>query len=176
MATLAKTGGTVLSSDNNGRSIHDLYYNDYLIYEATGKKVNKFCVYVIIFCILILITSLLVKNYFDEKVLTFIGILSFVLSVLCGFVIYLNSTVVFRFNSSFTCPHCYKNIVPSDFIFSTCPYCDHEEYNFDQVILGCNNCNEPLRFLDCPYCKKDIDLYDTNYNIHKIRSQRYERK
>lgn len=76
-------------------------------------------------------------------------------------------------NYSFYCPYpdCHKSIISEKIGILLCPNCDSKD-EFAQLIIGCKKCSTILQYYECPYCKREINLF-ADYDENKIKTEIY---
>ena len=75
---------------------------------------------------------------------------------------------------TFICPNCLKYVNANELKYN-CPFCDNEvdggkNTNF---VFEKHNCGGVLQYLECPKCKRPIDLF-APYDEKKLEAKRYE--
>lgn len=118
------------------------------------------------------------RDLFDKEFPTHFWLhrhkLTIIVSIASFFLFSLFVTYRFR-DEPFICKHCLKSILPKMLIPFKCPFCDTENNLFSNLIKKCKECGSAIPAVDCPHCKKQIDLLEP-YDVERLEKKRYGKK
>jgi hypothetical protein len=157
-------------------TIRSKYISEKKEFEKKFDKTNlRFLIALLVVTILFLIFLVFMDNnphLISDNVYLLIKLF---VSAFIAFLFIMYCTTKYRNRDSFICFYCLHNIIPKKYNIMYCNLCYQPVHSFADVIEGCPNCHDTIRFIKCPICNQKIDL-DAPYDVEYLKRKRYEFK
>ena len=154
-------------------TIRSKYISEKKEFEKKYDKINlRFLFLIFAFFIIFLLINGYIEsnpNLISNEYYFLIIVIMFAIG---AFLISMYFSTKYRIRDSFICVNCLHNVIPRKINRIICNLCFHPVYSFDEVIEGCPNCHDTIRFIKCPICGSIIDL-DAPYDVEYLKRKRY---